>query len=87
MLKAFRGTSAARLWSIDAFGSSFSGGLSLAAFTPSQAQTSQPRTAEVVVGAGAGGGSQVKVFDAAKGALLATFLGATGSNAVEVAAG
>jgi hypothetical protein len=71
-----------RLWSLDAFSSTFKGGVAVAAGM--LADGSGPA---VVLGAGVGGGSQIKVLDATTHALLASFLGAPGSAAVSVAAG
>jgi hypothetical protein len=72
----------ARLWSVDAFSSTSNGGAAVAAGVLDG--SSGPA---VVVGAGAGGGSQVKVLDGTTHALRASFLGAPGSAAVSVAAG
>jgi hypothetical protein len=72
----------ARLWSFDAFASTFTGGCAVASGVLRDG--SGP---VVAVGAGAGGGSQVKVLDGRTHALLASFLGALGSAAVSVAVG
>ena len=69
------------LWSFDAFAPTFVGGSAVAAGALAGAAPA------VVVGAGAGGGTQVKVFDGATHDLLASFLAAPGSAAVSVAAG
>jgi len=69
------------LWSFDAFAPTFVGGSAVAAGALAGAAPA------VVVGAGAGGGTQVKVFDGATRDLLASFLAAPGSAAVSVAAG
>jgi len=82
VVRVFAYATHARLWSFDAFSSTFSGGSAVAAgvlrdgFGP-----------DVAVGAGAGGGSQVKILDGRTHALLASFLGAPGSEAVFVAIG
>ena len=68
-------------WSIDAFSSTFTGGAAVAAGVLTGSSPA------LVVGAGAGGGSQVKVLDGSTHLLLASFLGAPGSGAVSVAAG
>jgi FG-GAP-like repeat/FG-GAP repeat len=66
----------------EAFGPAFSGGVAVAA-----ADLNGDGRADVVLGAGAGGGSQVKVLDGATGGLLSSFLGASGSAAIAVGAG
>jgi hypothetical protein len=65
------------LWSFDAFSPSFTGGAAVAGGS----------AASLVVGTGAGGGSQVKVLDPTTRTLIGTFLAAPGSAAVAVAAG
>jgi hypothetical protein len=65
------------LWSFDAFAPSFTGGAAVAGGPASS----------LVVAAGAGGGSQVKILDPATQTLVATFLAAPGSAPVAVAAG
>jgi FG-GAP-like repeat len=65
------------LWSFDAFSPSFTGGATVAGGP----------AATVVVGAGTGGGSQVKVLDPTTQTLTGTFLAAPGSAAVAVASG
>lgn len=82
MVKAYRGATKARLWSVDAFSSAFTGGVSVAAVS-----LDGTTGADVVAGAGAGGGSRIKVIDGRSAALVSSFLGATGSNAIGVAAG
>ena len=82
VVRAYRDATTTRLWSIDAFSSSFSGGVSLATVA-----LEGTGGGDVVVGAGAGGGAQVKVIDGRTAALLGTFLGATGSAAIGLAAG
>jgi hypothetical protein len=67
----------APLWSFDAFSPSFIGG----------AAVGRGPAGSLVVGAGAGGGSQVKLLDPAKHTLVATFLAAPGSSPVAVAGG
>jgi hypothetical protein len=70
------------LWSFDAFAPGFTGGAAVAAGTLAGGPGPS-----LVVGAGAGGGSQVKILDPSTRALIATFLGAPGSAAVAVASG
>jgi hypothetical protein len=82
VVRTFAYKTHARLWSLDAFSSTFSGGSAVAAGVLSDG--SGPA---VVLGAGAGGGSQIKVLDGTTHRLLASFLGAPGSAAVSVAAG
>ena len=81
VMRAYRGTTRRPLWSIDAFGAAFSGGVDVATFTPTGGR------ATVVAGAGEGGGAQVRILSAGSGGFLATFLGAPASNAIAVAAG
>jgi hypothetical protein len=82
VVRAFAPKTHARLWSLDAFSPTFSGGAAVAAGV--LADGSGPA---VVLGAGAGGGSQIKILDGTTHRLLASFLGAPGSAAVSVAAG
>lgn len=82
VVEAYRNATKARLWSVDAFSPAFSGGVSIATVSLAGA-----RAADVVAGAGVGGGSQVKILQGRTGALVASFLGATGSNAIGLAAG
>jgi hypothetical protein len=70
------------LWSFDAFAPGFTGGTAVA--VGALAAGSGP---SLVVGAGPGGGSQVKILDPSTRALIASFLGAPGSAAVAVASG
>jgi hypothetical protein len=82
VVRAFAYKTHARLWSLGAFSSTFDGGAAIAAGV-----LADPSGPAVVVGPGAGGGSQIKVLDGTTHALLASFLGAPGSAAVSVAAG
>jgi hypothetical protein len=82
VVRAFAYKTHARLWSLGAFSSTFDGGAAIAACV-----LADPSGPAVVVGPGAGGGSQIKVLDGTTHALLASFLGAPGSAAVSVAAG
>jgi hypothetical protein len=75
VVRVFSGATKARLLSFGPYAASFTGGAAVAAFG-----------ADVVTVPGDGGGAQVKVFDG-RGALVSTFLGATGSGAVTVGAG
>ena len=81
--KAYRGATKARLWSVDAFSPVFSGGVSVAAASARRRRRSRRRRSARA----AGGGAQVKVLDGTTAALVGTFLGATGSDAIDVAAG
>ncbi len=82
VIRAYAGATSHRLWSVDAFGSLFGGGVQLAAFAPSAGAA-----ADVVAGAGPGGGAQVKVLAGASASLVGTFLGDAGSGAISLAAG
>jgi hypothetical protein len=82
VVRAFAYGAPKPVWSFDAFSPTFTGGATVA--TGVLGSRSRPT---VVVGAGEGGGSQVKVLDGATHALLASFLAAPGSAAVTVAAG
>ena len=55
--------------------------------TVASANVAGDPAAEIVAGQGAGGGAQVSVFDGRTGAVGSTFLGATGSGGIAVAAG
>jgi hypothetical protein len=80
VVKAYRGTSSTRLWSIDAFAPGFEGGASVAPGALGGAPA-------LLVGPGAGGGAQIKLLNPSNGQLLGTFLGATGSVPVMLAGG
>ena len=82
VLRAFAYGRRTPLWSIDAFSPTLTGGAVVAAGTLASGEGP-----ELVVGAGPGGGAQVKVLDAATHHLLATFLAAPGSPPLAVAAG
>jgi hypothetical protein len=82
VVRAFAYKTHAQLWSLDAFSSTFGGGVAVTA-----GALSDVAGPVVVVGAGEGGGSQVKVLDGTTHAVLASFLGAPGSAAVSVAVG
>ncbi len=75
VVRAFAGATRTRLLSFAPYAPFFTGGVAVATFGP-----------DVVTAPGDGGGAQIKVFDA-KGTLVSTFLGATGSGAVTVGAG
>ena len=81
VVRAFAYQARTPLWSLDAFSSTFTGG---SAVTTGAVGSAGPA---VVLGAGAGGGSQVKVLDGTTHLLLASFLGSPGSAAISVAAG
>ena len=81
-VKVFRDATQSRLWSLQAFSPTFTGGTALAT-----APMNADRQPDLVLGAGSGGGAQVKVFDATTHTLLASFLGAPGSSAIAVASG
>jgi hypothetical protein len=82
VVRAFAYKTHARLWSLDAFSSTFSGGIAVAA-----GGLSDVAGPVVILGAGEGAGSQIKVLDGTTHATLASFLGAPGSAAVSVAVG
>ena len=79
VVRAFSGATRKRLLSFTPYASSFTGGVDLAA-------PGNGKLAQFVTAPGQGGGAQVKIFDST-GALVSTFLGATGSGAISVAAG
>ncbi len=74
-IRVFSGATKARLLSFGPFAPSFTGGVSVSA-----------AKGVIVAGTGAGGNAQVRAFDGKTGALGSSFLGATGSSAVTVAA-
>jgi autotransporter-associated beta strand protein len=82
VVRVYAGATAKRLWSLDAFGSTFTGGTTVAA-----GALDGGAIAGLVLGSGAGGGSQVKVLDGKTHALLASFLAAPGSTPLTLAAG
>jgi hypothetical protein len=81
VIRAFSGATSKRLLSFAPFGG-FAGGVTVAS-----ANVTGDPAAEVLAGQGSGGGAQVSVFDGRTGALGSTFLGATGSGGIAVAAG
>ena len=81
VIRVFSGATKTRLASFGPY-PSFTGGV-----TVSAADVNGDHRAEIVAAPGVGGGSQVKIFTGTIGALLSSFLGATGSGAVTVAAG
>jgi hypothetical protein len=81
VVRSYLGATSTRLWSVDALGQAFKGGITVATFAPGNGVD------DVVVGAGSGGGAQVKLLSGAKAAFAGTFLGSPGSSAVAVAAG
>ena len=81
-VKVFRNATHGQLWSFQAFSPTFTGGAAVAT-----ADVNADGHADLVLGAGSGGGAQVKLIDGATHTLLASFLGAPGSSAVAVGAG
>ena len=67
-VRVFSGATGALLSSFYAFDSRFAGGVTVAA-----GDTSGDEKAEIIVGAGAGGGPNVRVFDGSNNALLKSF--------------
>src|SRR5438477_11067796 len=65
------------LWTLEPFGPIFRGGTAVAA-----GLFEHGTTADVVVGAGAGGGCQIRIWNERTHALVTSFLGAPGSAAV-----
>ena len=82
LVKVFRNASKARLWSFPAFSLAFAGGVAVAAD-----DVNGDGQADLVLGAGTGGGAQVKVIDGKTHSLLGSFLGVPGSSAIAVGAG
>ncbi len=82
VVRVFKNATRARLWSYVAFGPAFSEGVAV-----SIADVNADGQADLVLGAGAGGGAQVKALDGKTHALLGSFLGAAGSAAIAVGAG
>jgi hypothetical protein len=78
-VRVFSGATRKRLLSFAPYAASFRGGVEVSV-------SGKGDTAELLTAPGDGGGAQVKVFDTS-GTLAATFLGATGTAAVSVAAG
>jgi hypothetical protein len=81
VVRAYIGVTRRRLWSVDAFSPAFDGGVSLATLSFG------PAASEVVAGAGAGGGSEIRLLQGTNGSFAGDFLGAAGSAALGVAAG
>jgi len=81
-VRIYAGLTRARLWSSDAFAPTFTGGTAVAT-----ANLTQGAAADLVLATGAGGGCQLKVLDGRTHSLIATFLGAPGSDVTAVAAG
>jgi hypothetical protein len=81
-VRAYRSGASTSLVSLAPFAAAVAGGAAVGA-----ADLDGDRKAEVVVGAGSGGGSQVKVYDAVTRSVRLSFLGAPGSSPVSVAAG
>ncbi len=75
VIRVFSGATRSSLLSFAPFAATFTGGVNVSA-----------AGGQIVAGTGAGGDSQVRVFDGKTGALVSTFLGATGSAAVTVTA-
>jgi hypothetical protein len=82
VVRVYAGATKTRLLSFSAFSPQLTGGVTVAA-----TDVNGDKSAEVVVGSGTGGNSQVRLFDGKTGALLLSFLGAPGSAALSVAAG
>ena len=74
VIRAFAGSTKARLLSYGPFAPSFTGGVTVSA-----------STGQIVAGTGAGGNSQVRSFDGKTGVLLSSWIAATGSGALTVA--
>ena len=81
LVQVFRNATKRRLFSLTAFSPAFTGGVAVAAD-----DVNGDGRADLVLGAGAGGGAQVKVLDGKTGSLLSSFLGATDSSAIVVGA-
>jgi hypothetical protein len=81
LIRAFSAATGKRLLSFAPYGG-FAGGVAV-----SSANVTGDQSAEIVAGQGQGGGAQVSVFDGRSAALTSTFLGATGSGGIAVAAG
>ena len=82
VVTVYRNATKTRLWSFPAFSPTFAGGVTVAV-----ADVNGDGRADLVVGAGTGGGAQVKVLSGKTHALLGSFLGATDSSAIAVGAG
>jgi hypothetical protein len=78
----YSGATRRLLWTLEPFGSIFRGGVSVA-----PGLLEHGTTADVVVAAGAGGGCQIRIWNAKTHALVTSFLSAPGSAAVSVATG
>jgi hypothetical protein len=82
VVRVFEHDTGTQLGSFDAFASTFAGGTEVSA-----GDVSGDSRADLIVGAGTGGGALVRIFDATKHTLTGYFLGAPGSSAIAVAAG
>jgi hypothetical protein len=82
VVRVFRDATRTRLWSFDAFAPTFTGGVAVAV-----ADLNHDGRADVVIGAGEGGGSQMKALDGKTHTALASVLAAPGSAALSVASG
>jgi hypothetical protein len=82
LVEVFKNATKARLWSFPAFSPAFTGGVAVAAD-----DVNGDGQADLVLGAGTGGGAQVKVLDGKTRSLLGSFLGVPGSSAIAVGAG
>jgi FG-GAP repeat len=77
----YSGVTRRRLWTLQPFGSTFTGGAAVAA------GFLHGTRADLVVATGEGGGSQIRIWNGRTHAILTSFLAAPGSAAVSVAAG
>jgi len=82
VVTVYRNATKTRLWSLTAFSPAFTGGVTVAAD-----DVNGDGRADLVLGAGSGGGAQVKVLGGKTHSLLGSFLGATDSGAIAVAVG
>lgn len=80
VIKAYRGLTPSRLWSVDAFAPTFSGGVAVASGSVAD-------TPAAIAGAGVGGGAEVRLLDLQTGSYLGSFLGDTGNDPLGVAGG
>jgi len=82
LVKVFKNATKTRLWSFPAFSPAFTGGVAVAVD-----DVNGDGQADLVLGAGTGGGAQVKVLDGKTHSLLGSFLGVPDSSAIAVGAG